>query len=214
MAQIRLRIDRHQDVIDDVPHVCMKCGADAVLEKKTQFAWYPPWIWVLLFAGVLPYIILVMVLTRRQRVVVPLCDQHKNHFLFRRIFRALGYVGLFFGAPGIFVLGFALSPRRGELASFLCVGWMGLIFLYFFGLEVWALFTKIRPSEITDREIVLTNVSPEFAIALDEYELDEAQDDYDDEYRRLGKPMREDRDKRSGRRPPKSSTDITGDEPD
>ncbi len=213
MAEVRLWIDHRQEVIDDVPYVCMKCGADAVLEKKTQFAWYPPWVWVLLFAGVLPYIILVMVITKRQRVMVPLCDHHKNHFLFRRILRAVGWLA-FFGAPALFVLGFIITPNRGDLASFLCTGWIGLIGFYFLGLEVSSLLTKIRPSRITDREIVLTNVSPEFATAVEEHELDERRDDYDDEYRLPSRRVRKDRNKGSGRRPPKRSTDITHDEPD
>jgi hypothetical protein len=213
MAQVRLCIDPRQDVIDDVPHVCMKCGADAVAEKKTQFAWYPPWVWILILAGVLPYIILAMVMTKRQRVMVPLCDQHKHHFLYGRIFRAVGWLA-FIGAPVLFVVGLAISPRRGELAGVLCWGWLGLVVLYFIALKVWALLTKIRPSEITDRDIILTNISPEFASAMEEHEMAEQQDDYDDEYRRPSRRVRKDRDRRSGRRAPKRSSDITGDEPD
>jgi hypothetical protein len=211
MAQVRLWIDWRDDAIYDLPRVCMKCGARATTAKKTQFAWYPPWLLLLILAGILPFLIAVVILTKRQRVEVPFCDEHKYHFVLRRVFQGLGWLG-FLGAPVLFFIGAAADQKGGGLAPLLCLGWLGLILLYFVGIRVFAILTKIRPSEITERDITLTNVSPEFSRAVAEDDAPEEDDDRErrkEDWRR-DRRVNDDRYKPGDERPrPRRSTDIT-----
>jgi hypothetical protein len=211
VAEVRLWVHPREDVIRGLPRVCMKCGARATTSKVIQFAWYPPWLLALVPFGVLPFLLVVALITKRQRVKVPFCDEHVNHFFLIRVMRALGYFG-FFGAPVLFGIGIAANPR-GNLAGYLCVGWIVLILLYFAAVRVFALLTKIRPTEITDTSVTLTNVSEEFARAME----DDDEDDDDDRPTEKQPPRRradDDRYHDGERRPRKRSTDVTGEEPD
>jgi hypothetical protein len=213
VAEVRLWINPRKDVIGGLPRVCMKCGAPATTSKVVQFAWYPPLLLALIPVGLLPFVLVVMVLTKRQRVKVPLCHEHENHFFLIRVLRALGYFG-FFGAPVLFVVGIVVN-EKGNLASYLCVGWIILILLYFAAVRVFALLTKIRPTEITDRSVTLTNVAEHFVSAMEEDDDEEDEiEDLPPERRPPRRRADDDRYQSSERPPPKRSTDVTGEEPD
>jgi hypothetical protein len=213
VAEVRLWTHPRKDVIGGLPRVCMKCGAPATTAKVIQFAWYPLWLLALVPVGVLPFLLVVALITKRQRVKVPFCDEHVNHFFLIRVMRALGYFG-FFGAPVLFVLGIVVN-EKGNLGPYLCVGWIVLILLYFAALRVFALLTKIRPTEITDRSVTLTNVAEDFASTMEED--DDEEDDLEDRPPQRRPPRRradDDRYQGGERRPPRRSTDVTGEEPD
>jgi hypothetical protein len=71
--------------VKNLPDVCLRCGAPATLHKSKTFSWHPPWVYVLLIAGLLPFAIVAIVLTKRRRVEAPLCEQHKHHWLIRQL---------------------------------------------------------------------------------------------------------------------------------
>src|SRR6266478_3526907 len=77
-----------------LPDLCMRCGEPATTHKNRNFSWYPPWIGVTILAGLIVYVILVAVLTKRMRVSVPLCDAHKNHWSIRVMIILLSFVAL------------------------------------------------------------------------------------------------------------------------
>jgi hypothetical protein len=81
MAVIRLEGRGNEQY--DLPEVCMKCGAPAAVRKRKTFSWYPPWVALLLLAGLLPFIIVALILTKRRTVDAPLCEDHTNHWLWR-----------------------------------------------------------------------------------------------------------------------------------
>jgi hypothetical protein len=47
-----------------IPELCMRCGEPATTHKSRLFSWCPPWVIVTIVAGLLPYIIVSMVLTK------------------------------------------------------------------------------------------------------------------------------------------------------
>ena len=111
---------------------------------------------VTIVAGVLVCAILAMVLTKRARMLVPLCDKHRNHFLSRALLTWLGFAGIFVVA----LLCAAIAGRHDEV-------WLALL-VYFVAWLVAAAIagtTAIRPAEITDHYVRLTNVSHAFVSA-------------------------------------------------
>ena len=215
VAEVRLESHPREEVIGRLPRVCMKCGAPATTAKVTQFGWYPPWVLALLPLGVLPFLVVVVIITKRQRVKIPFCEAHKNHFFLGRVLRALGWLG-FLGAPALFVIGIVADPKNGRLPGLLCVGWIVLILLYFAAVRVFALLTKIRPTEITDTTTTLTNVSADFVRAREEEDMVDEDDAWDrrDEKRRPDRRANDDRLKPGEGQPPTRSTDVPGEEPE
>jgi hypothetical protein len=216
MAKVRLWINPREDAVYDLPRVCMKCGADATTVKRRQFSWYPPWVWLLILLSIWPFIIVALILTKRQSVEIPFCDQHKNHFLVR-VLAGLGglAVVLLLGAVGFAVVT-SMAPKRNndDYSGLVCVAWSALFLVYLCVMAFIGSLTTIRPTRITERDITLTNVSPEFVRALEEEEADLDRDvdrDVRDRWRekRRERLRDDDRIERGDRPPPKRSTDLT-----
>ncbi|HZT82627.1 MAG TPA: hypothetical protein VFA26_20530 [Gemmataceae bacterium] len=191
MAQVKLskyEVDR-----DLLPDICMKCGEPAAVRKKKQFAWYPPWIAILILGGLLPFAIVATIMTKRMKVNMPFCEQHRNYWLVRNLYGLIGLgIFLILGVAG-FALAMALDIHRqggGESAfGLICLGW-GVLFLAWLVSLVIVQSGNIKPKEITDNTITLVKVHEYFADALDE---DRRRDDElarEDDYDRPARPRR------------------------
>jgi hypothetical protein len=164
MAAIRL--ESYRDWEDDLPHVCMQCGAPATTIKVKQFTWHPPWIGLLVLAGLLPYVIVALVLTEKRCVAVPFCAVHRNHWAWRYAVALSGLVVLVLMFFGIVYLSSDRAFGGPDLGGWLCIG--GVVCLIAWGTVVIVLhFTSIRPSEITATSITLQGVHPEFVRAFE-----------------------------------------------
>lgn len=165
MPQIRLHV-RQAD--GDLPSVCMCCGQPATVTKTKKMQWCPPWVGILILAGLLPYAIVAMILTKRARVQAPFCDDHKGHWLHRALlmwgsFFLFGFLGL-----GAIVAAASLPQHLRENAlGFTCLGGVVLLLIWL-GIVIYAQNTGIRPKEITDNEILLDGVCLAFVDAVDE----------------------------------------------
>ena len=161
-----VRMESYDGSVRDLPDVCMKCGAPATVRKHKTFSWYPPWLAVLLLAGLLPYIIVVLILTKKSRVEVPLCDAHKHHWLMRQALVLVSLLGLL--AVG-FVAVLLTTDGRADSGpfGFVCMGWVLLMIAWIVMASI-VQFTSIRPQEITDTSVTLMSVSPLFAEAYEE----------------------------------------------
>src|SRR5258708_14518335 len=62
MPQIRL--DR-EDADGRLPMVCMRCGEPATVTRTRNMSWCPPWVGVLFLAGLIPYVIVAIIMTKR-----------------------------------------------------------------------------------------------------------------------------------------------------
>src|SRR5260221_3841875 len=123
MAQVNLRYDWGIE-ITDLPGVCIKCGAPAVVRKNKQFRWQPPWVSVLILVGLIPYVIVSAILTKRKTVETPLCERHSSYWWMYPLLMTLACLGvLLFGL----VAAIALSgPKNGDLSGAAC-GLSGLV---------------------------------------------------------------------------------------
>jgi hypothetical protein len=198
MARIRLR--RYEAREGDLPDVCMRCGADATTTRVKGFSWHPGWVNLLILAGLLPWAIVAIVLTKRMRVRAPLCAHHRNHWLWRAWVIYGGLAAAVLLGIGAIVLVAALSNQRGrgrgdDLAGLICVSVAGVGLAWLVTAAV-VQMTGIRPTEITDRSITLTGVSPEFVDAVREER--QRRDDEEEDFRR--RPRR--------RRPPREQDDV------
>jgi len=173
-----------EDLEYELPGVCMVCGHDATTYKARKFAWNPGWVYILLLAGLLPFIIVALLMTKRMTVDVPLCGRHRHHWLARQ-----GLVlGSFFGLIALLFLVGALAPPRD-------VGvWIGLVMLFgFIGWLVLAIVVNlgmIRPTQITEDMITLQSVSDEFKTALKEWRREADERDQEREERDRREPPR------------------------
>lgn len=61
-----------------LPHVCVKCGQPASKRLKQTFFWHEPWIYLLILAGLLVYIIVALVLRKKATVDMGLCEHHAS----------------------------------------------------------------------------------------------------------------------------------------
>lgn len=170
MASVKLHIPDLYG--DELPGVCMKCGAPAVVYKAKTFSWHPGWVYLLIFVGLLPAAIVALILTKRVRMRVPLCERDRNHWLWRTGGLLASFLALvILGCLAVTAL-VEQAPRgpAGDLFGLVCLALVG-------GLVAWVIAaavvsaTTIRATEITDRSITLAGVSHDFVDAY--YEGDQ-----------------------------------------
>ncbi len=196
MPEIRLSL---QEADGGLPGSCMCCGEDATVALTRKMSWCPSWVAVFLLFGLLPYIVLALVMTKRATVIVPLCDQHKNHWWGRTLWillSALGFMVVAIAGLGAISL---LPPNINETFFPLMAIFCFVMFIAWIVIIVVAQNTTIRPKEITGTDITLMNISEQFVdIMQDEDILRERKrrgalrddDDEDDDHDRGGKRRR------------------------
>ena len=184
MAEVR--VDLH-DADGRLPDVCACCGEVSEVTKSKNMTWCPPWVGVLVLAGLLPYIVIASIMTKRAKVQIPLCEEHQGHWFNRHliVWGTFAIFGLAIGAMLIFLM---VLPQHHQdnLGPFICIGCFGLGVIWLIILAV-AQSTAIRPKEITDEDIVLQGVADEFVTAVDDMQRErrkrkrKRRDDWDDE---------------------------------
>jgi hypothetical protein len=161
VANIKLR--RYEDEKLGLPNLSMRCGAPATIDRARSFSWYPPWILITILAGILICAILALILTKRMRVTVPLCHEHRNHWKARALFNLFCFLALIALVIGAGVLSAYVNNDTAITLAWLTVGLA--FFAWLVGAAI-AQATAIRPTEITDRSITLNGVAKEFADAV------------------------------------------------
>jgi hypothetical protein len=62
-----------------LPDFCVKCNEPAVGNpKKVKLSWHPPALMLLLLAGLLPYAIVALIMTKKATILVPNCARHRS----------------------------------------------------------------------------------------------------------------------------------------
>ena len=185
MATVQL--DRRGWEDGDLPDVCMQCGGDTTYRVRQTFVWQPTWVIFTIFVHVLLFIIISLVVRKKRNALVPMCNEHRNHWR-KRTFRLWSS---FASAIVVGGLGIAAVNTFGpdDPIAAICGVVVFTLFAWIVGVVViqWG---TIRPTEITDRSLGLKNVSPEFVDAYEHF-LDEEESRHrqkvrlDDEARRL-----------------------------
>jgi hypothetical protein len=159
MADVRL--DFYDLDAEELPDLCMTCGAPSTVRPMKTFSWMPYW------ARFMPPII-GMAFIKRRRVPVPLCEQHKNHWTIRYLV-VLGGLALF---ALLLVCGFMLIAAdehgAGAVLGMLMLAGGGLTFIAWLIAAIYLGVTQINVVEITEDTIVLKNISPDFTMAYRE----------------------------------------------
>jgi hypothetical protein len=157
-----------------LPPVCCKCGAEATCEKQVKFSWYPPWIIVTVLIAVLLAVILSLVLRKKRTAYLPVCDKHKGVWNWGGAIFGLAFGWLFLGIVACAV---AFGGRNNpDVALPVCLVVAGLVLV---GFIVGAVVQSrgIRPKRITDDELHLLNLNPDFVEAI-EADRDREEDEY------------------------------------
>lgn len=165
MAQVSLQL---READGHLPPVCMCCGEPASADKIRSMTWTPPWVGILILTGLIPYVIVASILTKRTTVQVPLCEQHQGHWLKRNLliwgsFFLFGFIGV----AGIVLAANLPNAIADTVFPFVCVVGMLLLVIWLV-IVIWCQNTAIRPKEITDYEITLTGVCDAFIDAVDD----------------------------------------------
>jgi hypothetical protein len=114
---------------------------------------------ITLLGGLLPFIIVAMILTKRMTIEAPLCRRHRFHWPGRLALVLCTFLGLLLA---ILVIA-SLPPRTiGERVQ--SVLWLGVLvgFIGWLILVVVVQLGTIRPAEITDHSITLRGVGATF----------------------------------------------------
>lgn len=100
----------------DLPPRCIRCNAPSAAPIKTRkLYWHTPWLYLLIFVGLLVYAIVALIARKRIDLSPGLCLEHLRA---RRIGIAIGFGAMLAALVGMFV---ALSYEQGGLAGVLGV---------------------------------------------------------------------------------------------
>jgi hypothetical protein len=189
MASVRL--GRYEVEEYELPRVCAKCGRKAVARPSKTFSWHPPWVIVLIFAGLLIYVIVALVLTKRMAVPLPLCERHRNYWRNRAIVIYGGLLALVLGVGGVVVASVLDEGGKDNAVGLACIG-TGLVFIVWLFAAAIMQATSIRPNEVTDRSITLVGLSGDFVEAVREDRRDDTDEEDEDDRPRRRRPRDED----------------------
>jgi len=156
MAEIELL--REEIDNDQLPAICLHCGDPNVVWRNKLFVLVPRAAYYGLALGWLPGALILLVMIKRFRMRVPLCEAHKNHWLWRQIvvwgslpgfLLGLAYVTLFL-PPDVVVLAWIAAPLT----------WASLAFVL--------RLTSISPTAMTGGSITLIGVDERFQRMVNE----------------------------------------------
>ncbi len=196
MASIRL--GRYEIEEYELPGVCAKCGDKAVAAPAKRFSWYPPWIVVLIFVGLLLYVIVAMVLTKRMTVRLPFCERHRNYWRNRALFMYGGLLGFLLAAIAFGILAGTIDNQNVSNIFGVACGVSAVLLLVWLIVAAIMQAAGIKANEITDRSITLAALSKDFVEAIrEDRRADRDRQDEDDDRPRRGRG----RDDEEGDRP-------------
>lgn len=157
-----------------LPPLCCKCGADATCEKEVKFSWYPPWIIITILVTIILTVILILVMQKKRTAYLPVCDKHNGVWNWGQAIFGITLGGFFLG---IIACAVAFAGRDNpDVAMPVCLVVAGLLLV---GFIVGAVVQSrgIRPKLITDAELQLVNLNPDFVEAI-EADRDREEDEY------------------------------------
>jgi hypothetical protein len=145
-----------------LPDICLKSNQPANRRLKRNLSWHHPAIALTILVGVLIYVILAMILTKRATIYVPLTEE----WYARRQRRMLFAWGVGLVCIGLMVGGIVLAVQteQAEYIILLLVGFLAGLFTLVFGQMAVGL---VAPKRMTDEYIWLKGVHVEFLNRLD-----------------------------------------------
>ena len=98
-----------------LPASCIKCGTPAQIPWRKKFYWHSPWLYIMiLFPGLLIYLIVALIVRKQMELNLPLCDTHHAD---RKRYRLLGALMLIGFLPVGLLLGYNFSTALGWITG-------------------------------------------------------------------------------------------------
>lgn len=143
-----------------LPNLCVKSGVVTNEEGiRRNLQWHPPWIAITILAGLLIYVILALVLTKRATITMPLSEDEKQK---RRSWLAvnwiigLGSLALVIGCIGGFTV---INRPSDEMSIALMLGIVAGIIGMLVALVIGQTVARIlKPTKITETHLWLKGV--------------------------------------------------------
>jgi hypothetical protein len=141
-----------------LPSRCIKCNEPATYRLKRSLSWHNPLLYLMVvFPGLLFYVIVALIVRKTAKIDVPLCEAHragrKKSILFAWIISLAGMALWFAPASG--------NDER------LWIGFFVGIVLFLFGLIFGSLKSQtVTPTKIDDTHVWLNKVSPLYLAGL------------------------------------------------
>lgn len=137
-----------------LPAVCVKCGAhDAPNRRNHQFVWTPPWVFVFFAVGPLIGAIVMVIVQKRGRLLLPLCTACEQRWRAGAWMVGLSVLWLFVGL----IAGVALAVNDvPEIGIPIVVS----AFIFLIVGVVMAQSRFLRAAKVDDRMIMLRDVNP------------------------------------------------------
>lgn len=141
-----------------LPSLCVKTGESTTQRGIVRkMSWHTPWIALTIFAGILIYVILALVLRKKATIEIPLSDNARGRRTTRIILSWVTALGsLAFMAGCIFVL---MNARNASPIAVIGIfgGLIGFIAAALIGQSA---AQVLRPTKITDTHVWLRGVHP------------------------------------------------------
>ena len=140
------------------PRRCVRCNSPQVQARAltVHLRWSPPWVWLLLPLGLLPYVIARVMARQTGRARLFLCRTHER----QRVVSAIGTPILLVAST---IGGMALASIT-NVSMFLLIPVAGVIALFVFPRGV------VFPTIITSDHMFLRGAGTAFMISLPEYD--------------------------------------------
>lgn len=137
------------------PDRCVKSNVPTQRRLTRNLAWYPPWTFALIFAGLLIFIIVALCIQKKAKIRIGLSDEW---FAKRTRATMMGWGSVLLGIL-IVVLGANYQGKGGETYFIVLLGIVvGLV-----GAVVGAMNARlVYPKKITNTHVWLNGVSPKF----------------------------------------------------
>jgi hypothetical protein len=113
-----------------LPNRCVKCAEPAATKLRKRLTWHPSALYLAIFAAVLPYLVLALILRRTLTVDLPLCAACTRK-RWRNI--AVLFAG-FLGFVGLLVMAvLALRRHEGQATAWFAGAAIMLLFVFLWG---------------------------------------------------------------------------------
>lgn len=145
-----------------LPDICLKSNQPAVGRLKRNLSWHHPAIALTILLGLLVYVVLAIVLTKRATIHIALTDEWLARRQRRMIFAwATGLICVALLVGGIVL---AAQTNDGGYIFLTLIGFVGGLIVLIAGQSALAMVT---PKRMTDEYIWLKGVHPEFLDRLE-----------------------------------------------
>lgn len=96
-----------------LPDRCIRCNAPAHQRVQKTFSWHSPFLYLLILAGILTYIVVAIFVRHSIKVELPLCERHARRHRKGVVLVWVGFLGTFLVPIGGHFLGGLISEDFG-----------------------------------------------------------------------------------------------------